>query len=202
MLRVGIEGENSDKLRIHVLNPATSTVTYGVSDAYGGYASKTIDVSGSAEVLTGSDLSRSVAENSPAGTAVGDPVPGTPYDDGDDQTDDALTYTLTGEAATSNAFTIDSATGQISVKQGAIIDFETKSSYTGRVNWTVQGQNAFADVTINVTDAEAGKPDAPTVTRTRFETETNPALDVSWTAPDANGTTIDGYKVQLPQAGR
>ena len=84
VLRVGIEGENSDRLRIHVLNPATSTVTYGVSDGYGGYASKTIDVSGSAEVLTGSELTRSVAENSPAGTAVGDPVPGTPYDDGDD----------------------------------------------------------------------------------------------------------------------
>jgi len=49
VLRVGIEGDNSDKLRIHVLNPATSTVTYGVSDGYGGYASKTIDVSGSAE---------------------------------------------------------------------------------------------------------------------------------------------------------
>ena len=101
MLRVGIEGENSDKLRIHVLNPATSTVTYGVSDGYGGYASKTIDVSGSADAFNGAELTRSVAENSPAGTAVGDPVPGTPYDDGDDETDDALTYTLTGEAATS-----------------------------------------------------------------------------------------------------
>ena len=138
VLRVGIEGENSDKLRIHALNPATSTVTYAVSDAYGGYASKTIDVSGSADSFNGADLSRNVAENSAAGTAVGDPVTGTPFDDGDDQTNDALTYTLTGEAATSGAFVIDSATGQISVKQGATIDYETKTSYTGRVNWTVQ----------------------------------------------------------------
>ena len=91
VLRLGIEGENSDKLRIHVLNPATSSVTYRVSDGYGGYASKTIDVSGSAEAFNGADLSRSVAENSAAGTAVGAPVTGTPYDDGDDQTDDALT---------------------------------------------------------------------------------------------------------------
>ena len=197
VLRLGIEGENSDKLRIHILNPATSTVTYGVSDGYGGYASKTIDVSGSADAFNGAELSRSVAENSPAGTAVGDPVPGTPYDDGDDETNDALTYTLTGEqAATSGAFVIDSATGQISVKQGAHLDYEAKSSYTGRVSWTVQEQEAFADVTITVTDLEAGQPDAPTITRTRFETETNPALDVTWTAPDANGTTIDGYKVQ------
>ena len=63
VLRVGIEGQNSDKLRIHVLNPATSSVTYGVSDGYGGYASKTIDVSGSAETINGADLRRSVAEN-------------------------------------------------------------------------------------------------------------------------------------------
>ena len=196
VLRVGIEGDDSDKLRIHVLNPATSTVTYGVFDGYGGYASKTIDVSGSADAFNGADLSRSVAENSAAGTAVGDPVTGTPYDDGDDQTDDALSYTLTGEAATSNAFTIDAATGQISVKQGATIDYEAKTSYTGRVTWTAQEQEAYADVTIEVSDLEAGKPGTPTVTRTRFEEESNPALDVSWTAPDASGATITGYEVQ------
>ena len=112
------------------------------------------------------------------------------------QTDDALTYALTGEAATSNAFTIDSATGQISVKQGATIDYEAKSSYTGQVTWTVQEQEAYADVVIQVTDAEAGKPDAPTVTRTRFDEPTHPALDVAWIAPNANGTTINGYEVQ------
>ena len=196
VLRVGIEGDNSDKLRIHLLNPATSTVTYGVSDGYGGYASKTIDVSGSADAFNGVELSRSVAENSAAGTAVGDPVTGTPYDDGDDQTDDALTYTLTGEAATSNAFTIDSASGQISVKQGATIDFEAKTSYTGRVNWIVQEQEAFADVTIQVIDIEAGTPGTPTVTRTEFSEPSNPALDVTWTASDANGASIVGYEAQ------
>ena len=90
-------------------------------------------------------MARSVAENSPAGTAVGDPVTGTPYDDGDPDTDDALTYTLTGEAATSGAFVIDAASGQISVAEGATLDYETKSSYTGKVNWTVQGQAAVAE---------------------------------------------------------
>ena len=193
VLRVGIEGENSDKLRIHVLNPATSTVTYGVSDGYGGYASKTIDVSGSADAFNGADLRRSVAENSAAGTAVGDPVTGTPYNG------TALSYTLTGEAATSNAFTIDSATGQISVKHGATIDYEAKISYTGRVNWTVQEQEAFADVTIQVIDLEAGQPGTPTVTRTEFSEPTNPALDVTWTAADANGATITGYNVRYRQ---
>ena len=194
IFRVGIEGENSDKLRIHVLNPATSKVTYEASDGYGGYASKTIDVSGSADAFNGADLSRSVAENSAAGTAVGDPVTGNPYSGA------ALTYSLTGEASTSGAFVVDSASGQISVKQGASLDYETKSSYTGKVKWTVQGQGASADVTIEVTDVGPGQPAAPTVTRTQFSEPTNPALDVTWTAPDANGTTITGYEAQLPQA--
>ena len=60
----------------------------------------------------------------------------------------------------------------------------------------MQGQAAAADLTINLTDVEAGQPDAPTVTRTEFSEPANPALDVSWTAPDANGLTINGYEVQ------
>ena len=186
------ETRNKATLRFtyQFFNPATSGFTYGVHDGYGGYFSRKVSPRGL------QTETRAIAENSPVGTAVGEPVTGTPYDDGDDETDDALTYTLTGEAATSGAFVIDSATGQISVQEDANLDYETKSSYTGQVNWTVQGQAAAADVTINVTDAEAGQPDAPTVTRTRFEEESNPALDVTWTAPDANGTTITGYNIQ------
>ena len=177
-------------LVIDAHNPSSTTVTYGVHDGYGGYASGTVTLAPRAFPT------RSIAERSPAGTAVGDPVTGTPYDDGDDQTDDALTYTLTGEAATSGAFEIDSATGQIKVKQGASLDYETKSSYTGQVNWTVQGQAAAAELTINVTDIEPGQPGTPTVTRTAFSQQSNPALDVTWTAAAANGLTISGYNVQ------
>ena len=138
-------------------NPGTLELTYGVHDGYGGYTHRKFSWTGKQAET------RAVAENSPAGTAVGDPVTGTPYDDGDDETDDALTYTLTGEAATSGAFVLDSATGQISVQEDANLDYETKNSYTGSVTWTVQGQTATADLTINVTDVEAGKPDAPTL---------------------------------------
>ncbi|MYD94712.1 MAG: hypothetical protein F4Y02_13705 [Chloroflexi bacterium] len=173
-----------------MLNPGSSTITYGAHDAYGGYVSRTFTLTARGNVT------RSIAENSAAGTAVGDPVTGTPYDDGDDETDDALTYKLTGEAATSGAFEIDSASGQISVKQDASLDHETKSSYTGKVEYTVNGYATAFNVTINVTDVEAGKPDAPTVTRTTFDEPTNPALDVTWTAPAANGATITGYEVQ------
>ena len=125
-------------------------------------------------------------------TALGPDAP----DDGDDETDDALTYTLTGEVATSGLFVIAAASGQISVVEGASLDHETKSSYTGKVNWTVQGQEAVADLTINVTDVEATIPDAPTVTRTPSDVQMNPGLDVAWTAANANGLTITGYEAQ------
>ena len=136
----------------------------------------TIDVSGSADSFNGANLSRSVAENSAAGTAVGDPVTGTPYDDGDDQTNDALTYTLTARRRRPAPSSIDSATGQISVKQGATIDYETKTSYTGRVNWTRAGARKPTPTSPSkVTDIEAGqRPTTPTVTRTTFERADQP----------------------------
>ena len=92
------------------------------------------------------NLTREVVENSAAGTAVGEPVTGTPHGT------ETLSYSLTGEAAISGAFVINSATGQISVKSDATLDHETKSSYTGKVKWTVNGQDAEVDLTINVTD--------------------------------------------------
>ena len=171
------------------LNPGTATVTYGAHDDYGGYASRTVTIT-----VRNGNATLSVAENSAAGTAVGDPVTGTPYNGV------ALTYTLTGEAATSNAFEIDSATGQISVKEGATLDHETKNSYTGKVEYTVDGNAAVINVTINVTDVTAPQPDAPTVTRST----TNPTtvLDVAWTAPADNGSgAITDYDVQYREKG-
>ena len=82
-------GNAIKNLRIHLLNPITgaANVTYGAHDAFGGYAFQVISVGGI------SYMTREVAENSPAGTAVGAPVAGTPYGN------ETLFYTLTGEAA-------------------------------------------------------------------------------------------------------
>ncbi len=164
------------------VNPASTTVTYGASDGYGGYASRSVTIMGQ------SSATRSVAENAAAGTAVGNPVTGTPYPG------EKLGYSLTGDAAA--VFTIDSASGQISVKKGATLDYETTSSYAGMVAYTVQGQPASVSLTITVTDLEAGAPDAPTVTRTVFAESRAPALDIVWTAAAANGATITGYEAQ------
>ena len=94
---------------------------------------------------------REVAENSAAGTNVGDPVTAT--DSGD-----TLTYTLEGTDAAS--FDIVSTSGQIRTKSGVTYDYETKSSYALTVR--AEDRNGGSDtiaVTITVTDVE----DSPAV---------------------------------------
>ena len=206
LLSVGLSGAaGSATLTATLLNPGASQITYTATDPYGGQVTRTATITGTAKT------SRSVAENSAAGTAVGAPVTGTPYDDGDPQTDDALSYTLEGKAKDSGKFVIDSASGQISVAQGATLDYETDDAhreaetfngeviakfYRGEVHYTVDGHAAVINVSILVTDVEAGKPNAPSVTRTTFSQQSDPALDVTWTAPAANGATITGYNAR------
>ena len=133
------EEEDGTYLKVLARNPGVvpSSVEHWVDDGYGGRVGANILV----EVVA--NEARYVAENSPAGTAVGSPVTGKPYDDGDDTTDDSLTYTLTDgtNGDVTGPFVIDSASGQISVKpvpnlnDGANpprLDHETKDSYTGQ----------------------------------------------------------------------
>ena len=47
-----------------------------------------------------------------------------------------------------------------------------------------------------MTDEGAGKPGTPAITRTEFAEETDPALDITWTAAASNGFTITGYEAQ------
>ena len=146
----------------------------------------------------GDSTTRSVAENSAAGTNVGDAVTATDADS------DALTYSMTesGVAALA-AFTINSGTGQISVKSGAALDYETTSSYNLAVAVSDgKGGTDAISVTINVTDVDEspGKPAAPTVARSSTSPRT--ALDVSWTAPVNTGRpAISDYDVQYRKSG-
>ena len=174
-------------MRVKALNPGSATITLGAADPYGGYASRTVKITGAARET------RRVAEHSPAGTVVGAPVTGTPY------REDTLAYTLTGEAA--DAFVIDASTGQITVKAGATLDRENKRAYTGKVAWTVQGETAIADLTIRVTNLPPpGRPDAPIVTRSATDPTT--ILDVTWTAPDTpDSLPITDYDVQYRESG-
>ena len=71
----------------------------------------------------GTATTRSVAENSPQGTNVGTAV--TAIDA------DSLTYSLSGTDQAS--FDIESASGQITVRSGTSLDFESKNSYVVEV---------------------------------------------------------------------
>ena len=110
---------------------------------------------------------RSVDENSAAGTSVGDPITAT------DDDNDPLTYALTGTDA--GAFSFDTATGQITVKDA--LNYETKHTYS---------------VTVTVSD---GKADDNTPDTAVDDTV---AVTVSVVNVDEPGTlTLDTQTVQV-----
>ena len=133
---------------------------------------------------------REVAENSSAGTAVGDPVTATDAD-GDD-----LTYSFISDGNVI-PFEIDTASGQIAVATGATLDHEGEAdSYTVQVAASDGTHADTASVTIQVTDVPApGKPDAPVVTGGTEE------VAVSWSAPDNEGPEITGYDLRYRVQG-
>ena len=149
---------------------------------------------------------RSIAENSAANANVGTAVTGT------DPESDTLTYSLTGTDA--GKFNIGSSTGQITVKSGASLDYESSTtSYSVTVNVT-DGKDDDGDtettattddtiaVTINVTDVNEppSAPAAPTVSANSDTPATK--LDVSWTAPTMTGKpAITDYDVQYRKTG-
>ena len=135
---------------------------------------------------------RTVPENSPAGTSIGDPVTATD-DDGD-----TLTYTLEGDDAAS--FAIDASTGQITTISGVTYDHEAKSSYlvTVKADDGKEGTDTII-IAIGLTDVDEppSAPAAPTVEAVSGATDN---LLVSWTAPDNTGKPdITSYDLQYRQ---
>ncbi len=146
-----------------------------------------------------STATRSIAENSAAGTSVGKPVTAT------DTEGHTLTYSLAGTDASD--FDIDSATGQIKVKSA--LDYEAKASYSVEVNASDgkdsednpdDAVDATSDVTIKVTDVNEplGRPGTPTV-----KTATTTSITATWTAPDATGKPpVAKYWVRYWEQGK
>jgi hypothetical protein len=125
------------------LSSASIVVNITVTDADD--AGTVILLTGNAPAFAADEMTRSVAENTAAGMAIGDPVAAT------DEDGDALTYTLGGDDA--DSFAIDAATGQLTTS--AALDYETKMSYTVTVTASsgkADEMDATTTVTIMVTD--------------------------------------------------
>ena len=181
----GLTASTEYQARVRALNGETPS---DWSDASGAVSPDS--PANSAPTFPPGPLTRGVAENSPAGAAVGDPVTATDTDTGD-----TLSYNLEGEDASS--FDIGAETGQITTRAGVSYDHEASPSYSVTVKADDgNGGAASVAVAIDVTDVDEqpARPDRPAVSPTADSTT---GLDVSWTAPDLDGgPDIVGYEVQ------
>ena len=108
--------------------------------------------SNSAPVFTdGTSTMRTIAENTAAGIHIGTAIAAT------DTENDTLTYTLSGNPDASS-FDIDSSTGQL--QTSAVLDYETKSTYTVTITVSDGSLTDTIAVTINVTDINELPTDA------------------------------------------
>ena len=154
--------------------------------------SGTAKTGNNAPAFTPNTAMRTVAENTSAGVAVGDPIP-----EATDADDDALTYTLEGTDAGSFAF--DDTTRQISTKAGVDYNFEAKNRYTVEVKADDgnAGGTGTITVTIDVGDDPNEKTDTPGAPTVAATSGVNTSLDVSWVAPGLNGgPDITGFKLR------
>ena len=127
----------------------------------------------------GSSTTRSIAENSPSGTDVGDRV------EAGDRDGDKLTYIIRG--ADADSFTIGSKTGQISVGADTNLDYETRDTYTVTVRVEdPAGRRDNVAVTIAVTNED----EAGTVSLTSEDPQVGTGLTASVTDPDGSVSSI------------
>jgi hypothetical protein len=178
---------------------ASTTYTYKASDGtLSNTLTFTIQVSAAANnapvFSDGTSTTRSIAENTAAGTNIGTAVGATDTDTGD-----TLTYTLGGTDEAS--FSIASTTGQLQTK--AALDYETKTSYA--VTVSVSDGNSGSDsidVTINITNvneapAFASGASISNISATKDTAITSVTLPQA-TDPDANTTLTYTLTPALP----
>ena len=141
-------------------------------------------------------VTRNIAENSPAGTDVGEPIPAAT-----DANGDTLTYSMEGQDEAS--FDFDASTRQIRTTTGETYDYETKSSYAVTVRASDATDSDTIVVTITLTDVDEASNTAPTfssaiVTRNVAENSpagTNVGVPVTATDTDSGDTltyTLEG----------
>ena len=149
------------------------------------------------------DTSRSVDENSANGTAVGTPIVAIDPDAGS-----VLTYSITAidPATAPAAFAIDLTTGQITVGNSAVLNYEVTETFALTVQVSDGSLTDTATVTVNLNDIN----DAPVVSAATFPLDENsgastvvgtvtavdedlPAQTLTWSI--AGGNTGDAFAI-------
>ena len=131
------------------------------------------------EFTEGDRTTRSVAENTPAGANIGDPVAATDFNR------DTLTYSLRGLG--SELFDVDASSGQLLTKDA--LDYETEASYTVFV-WVQDNKNAIGrpdterDTVIRVAITVANEDEAGAVALSLSEPDVDVPLTAALTDPD------------------
>ena len=125
--------------------------------------------------------SNTVVENATNGTVIGT-VTGTDFDTGD-----SLTYSFTDSAG--GRFAINSSTGQITVANSSLLDYESAASHTVTVRVTDSGGLTYDETfTINLTNVN--------------ETPTDLSLSANQVAENAaNGTVVGTVSGTDPDSG-
>ncbi|MBA5874907.1 MAG: DUF4347 domain-containing protein, partial [Nitrospira sp. CR1.2] len=174
-----------------------TTASNGGTTAFSS-ATDTIDVTVSAVNDTPTDLSLSagtVAENAGNGTVVGT-VSGT-----DPDTGDTKTYSLTDTAG--GRFAINSSTGQITVADGSLLNYEIATSHNVTVRVTDSGGLTYDETfTITVTNENEAPTGADaTITLAEDTTHTLTTANFGFSDVDA-GDSLSAVRIDtVPSAG-
>ena len=133
---------------------------------------------------------RTLAENSPAGTKVGKPV--TAFD----PNGDALSY-LFLDGADAASFSLDPDTGQLTTVDGVAYDYEAKSTYDDLLvivmeTNTVEGNLTGISVTVNLTDVQEEETTSGDGSGDTDES-TDQTTDESTTEPETPANTAPSF---------
>ena len=181
----GLTASTSYQVRVQALNGETPSAWSDPSEAVSTEAA----AANNPPVFSGSMTTRTVPENSAAGTDVGTAVTAM-----DDDRGDTLTYSLDGTNAAS--FDIDEDSGQIRTRSGVTYNHEEKSSYAVIVAVTDDTDRATIGVLIDIADVDE-QPDQPAKPTLAVVSGSSTSLVASWTKPGRNGgPDITGYNVE------
>jgi hypothetical protein len=155
-------------------NSDTAAITIDLTDVAEGGAPPAVE-----------NQSFSLAENSANGTVVGS-IAATDPDAGD-----VLAYAITGGTG-ATAFSVNASTGQLTVANQSLLNFEATPSLTLDVQVTDNAGNPdTAAITVNLTDVPEGGGEPPEILEQTFGLAEN----------SANGTVVGAVIASDPDAG-